>query len=78
VESVADMRKAIVGATILTLAATAAPAADALWCFRDFNGPAYSNCMFATAEQCFAAARIMGGVCERNQRPLAPPPAQPT
>jgi hypothetical protein len=65
--------KQFVGATILTLAATAAQAADALWCYRDFNGPAYSNCMFATAEQCFTAARIMGGVCEGNQRPPARP-----
>jgi len=68
------MRKALLAA-ILTLAATSTQAANALWCYRDFNGP--GNCMFATAEQCFAAARIMGGVCERNNLASPTRPKRP-
>jgi Protein of unknown function (DUF3551) len=47
-----------------------APAQDLPWCYRDFNGAPFSNCMFSTAQQCFAAVSIMGGVCERNHRPV--------
>jgi hypothetical protein len=60
-------------ALLLSVGATAAQAQDAPWCYRDVNAAPYSNCTFWTAEPCLAAARIMGGVCERNQRPPARP-----
>jgi len=62
----------MLAAAMLALMAAAAQAqGDAPWCYRDFNAAPFSNCSFPTAQQCFAAARIMGGVCERNHRPLA-------
>lgn len=55
--------------------APAAHAADGLWCYRDFSGPQFSNCSFLSARQCLAIAGIVGGVCERNQAPVAAQPA---
>src|SRR5262245_53511747 len=65
-----DMRKPMLAAAMLVLMSASAQAQDLPWCYRDFNAP-FSNCMFSTAQQCFAAVGIMGGVCERNQRPVA-------
>jgi len=61
----------MLAAAMLLLMPATAPAQDLPWCYRDFNAAPFSNCSFSTAEQCFAAARIAGGVCERNQRPVA-------
>jgi Protein of unknown function (DUF3551) len=66
----ADMRKPMLAAAMLAVMSATAHAQDAPWCFRDFNAAPFSNCIFPTAEPCLAAARIIGGVCERNQRPI--------
>jgi hypothetical protein len=65
------MRKPMLAVAALVLGASGAAAEDGFWCYRDFNGAPFSNCIFSTAQQCFAAVRIMGGVCERNHRPIA-------
>jgi hypothetical protein len=58
----------------LSPAHNAAKAADdGPWCFRDFGSREYTNCWFYSARPCVTAALIMGGVCERNQRPVEQP-----
>lgn len=72
------MRISTISIAVLLSAGTA-PAAhaanDGLWCYRDFSGPRFSNCSFPSARQCLAIAGIVGGVCERNQAPVAAQPA---
>lgn len=47
---------------------------DAEWCYRDFGSRKYTYCDFPTARRCLDVALIMGGVCERNPRPMASEP----
>jgi hypothetical protein len=57
---------------VISGSATASRAAnDAPWCYRDFGGPQYTNCSYYSAQQCLAAAGVLGGVCERNHRPAS-------
>ena len=59
---------------ILCSVSAAMAANDGPWCYRDFGGPQYSNCSFYSARQCLIVAGTMGGICERNHRPLPAPP----
>jgi hypothetical protein len=43
------------------------PAQADIWCLRNFGDPPYRNCVFPSAEQCFLAVRIGGGICERDE-----------
>ena len=40
------------------------------WCYRDLGGPQYANCSFYSIRECLTAAGVLGGVCERNHRPI--------
>jgi hypothetical protein len=60
----------------VVLGSQAAQAAnDGPWCYRDFSGPQFSNCVFSTAKQCLAIAGTIGGVCERNHARVVPQPS---
>jgi hypothetical protein len=60
----------IVKTTVFAILAmlAAQPVQAQMWCLRDFGDAPYKNCVFPSAEQCFLAVRIGGGVCERDQR----------
>lgn len=69
------MRISIMAGIIAFMPAGAVQAAsDGDWCYRDFSGPQFTNCMFFSARQCLEFARIGGGVCERNRAPAVSPP----
>ncbi|HEY7232425.1 MAG TPA: DUF3551 domain-containing protein [Pseudolabrys sp.] len=47
---------------------------DGPWCYRDFDGPQYTNCYYYSARECLIVAGIRGGVCERNHGPVVRTP----
>ena len=61
----------ILTVTVLLLGLTGASRAanDGPWCYRDFDGPQYTNCYYYSVRECLIAAGIRGGVCERNHGP---------
>ena len=54
---------------VLGFTSVSEAANDGPWCYRDFGGPQYTNCSYYSAQQCLAAAGVLGGVCERNHQP---------
>jgi hypothetical protein len=56
-------------ATVLALGfiSSAEAANDGPWCYRDFDGPQYTNCYYYSVRECLITAGIRGGVCERNR-----------
>ena len=63
-------------AVLLSLGFTSASEAanDGPWCYRDFGGPQYTKCYYYSIRECLTAAGVLGGVCERNHRPVAKEP----
>jgi hypothetical protein len=55
---------------VLRFTSVSSAANDGPWCYRDFGGPQYTNCFYYSIRECLTAAAVLGGVCERNHRPV--------
>lgn len=55
---------------ILGFGSASEAANDGPWCYRDFGGPQYAQCSYYSIKECLTAAGVLGGVCERNHRPI--------